>query len=254
MLVGSSIAALYLLGVHLWPVEFFRISGGAFGCGARGAEAVCRSSTRRCKRPPTEAQARGGARCLRATPRQSPIGVGSNRRPSCFWRCPPARCGDRRSASFRSHEDGEAVEHVRLRTADESPRLEVTGDAVRGAISRMPDEIYDLRRDRRRHQRHRHCGRCCGARLEVLLAEAEDLAGATSSASSKLIHGGLRYLEHFEFRLVREALAEREVLLAKAPHIIWPMRFILPHIAGMRRERCCARGFFFTTIWRRERR
>lgn len=67
--------------------------------------------------------------------------------------------------------------------------------------------------------------------LSVFLAEADDLAGATSSASSKLIHGGLRYLEHFEFRLVREALAEREVLLAKAPHIIRPMRFILPQVA-----------------------
>jgi len=70
--------------------------------------------------------------------------------------------------------------------------------------------------------------------LKVLLAEADDLAGATSSASSKLIHGGLRYLEHYEFRLVREALAEREVLLAKAPHIIHPMRFILPRVDGMR--------------------
>jgi glycerol-3-phosphate dehydrogenase len=68
----------------------------------------------------------------------------------------------------------------------------------------------------------------------VLLAEMGDLAGATSSRSSKLIHGGLRYLEHYEFRLVREALAEREVLLAKAPHIIWPLRFVLPHAAGMR--------------------
>ena len=80
--------------------------------------------------------------------------------------------------------------------------------------------------------------------LSVLLAEAEDLAGATSSASSKLIHGGLRYLEHFELRLVREALAEREVLLAKAPHIIWPMRFILPHIAGMRPRALLRAGLF----------
>jgi glycerol-3-phosphate dehydrogenase len=70
--------------------------------------------------------------------------------------------------------------------------------------------------------------------LSVLLAEAEDLAGATSSASSKLIHGGLRYLEFFDFSLVREALAEREVLLAIAPHIVHPVRFILPHVAGMR--------------------
>jgi glycerol-3-phosphate dehydrogenase len=80
--------------------------------------------------------------------------------------------------------------------------------------------------------------------LRVLLAEADDLAGATSSASSKLIHGGLRYLEHYEFRLVREALAEREVLLAKAPHIIRPVRFILPHTAGMRSRALIRAGLF----------
>ena len=68
-----------------------------------------------------------------------------------------------------------------------------------------------------------------GRDLSVLLVEQGDLAGATSSASSKLIHGGLRYLEYGEFRLVREALREREVLLNKAPHIIWPLRFVLPH-------------------------
>ena len=54
-------------------------------------------------------------------------------------------------------------------------------------------------------------------------------ANYTSSASSKLIHGGLRYLEQYEFRLVREALIEREILLRAAPHIVWPLRFILPH-------------------------
>src|SRR5215831_20284304 len=68
-----------------------------------------------------------------------------------------------------------------------------------------------------------------GRGLSVLLCEKGDLAGATSSASSKLIHGGLRYLEYGEFRLVREALVEREVLLHAAPHIVWPMRFVLPH-------------------------
>ncbi len=73
-----------------------------------------------------------------------------------------------------------------------------------------------------------------GRGLAVLLCEQGDLAGATSSASSKLIHGGLRYLEHYEFRLVREALAEREVLLKAAPHIIWPLRFVLPHHGGLR--------------------
>ena len=68
-----------------------------------------------------------------------------------------------------------------------------------------------------------------GRGLSVVLCEQNDLASHTSSASSKLIHGGLRYLEHYEFRLVREALIEREVLLAMAPHIIWPLRFVLPH-------------------------
>jgi glycerol-3-phosphate dehydrogenase len=73
-----------------------------------------------------------------------------------------------------------------------------------------------------------------GRGLKVLLVEQGDLAGATSSASTKLIHGGLRYLEHYEFRLVHEALTEREVLLRAAPHIVWPLRFVLPHHAGLR--------------------
>ncbi len=73
-----------------------------------------------------------------------------------------------------------------------------------------------------------------GRGLSVLLVEQGDLAGATSSASTKLIHGGLRYLEYYEFRLVREALIERERLLEAAPHIIWPLRFILPHEKGIR--------------------
>jgi D-erythritol 1-phosphate dehydrogenase len=68
-----------------------------------------------------------------------------------------------------------------------------------------------------------------GRGLSVTLCEMEDLAWGTSSRSGKLVHGGLRYLEYYEFRLVREALIEREVLLEAAPHIIWPMRFVLPH-------------------------
>jgi glycerol-3-phosphate dehydrogenase len=73
-----------------------------------------------------------------------------------------------------------------------------------------------------------------GRGLSVLLAEKADLASGTSSASTKLIHGGLRYLEHYAFRLVREALSEREVLLSMAPHIIRPLRFVLPHHRGLR--------------------
>src|SRR6195256_3220815 len=73
-----------------------------------------------------------------------------------------------------------------------------------------------------------------GRGLKVMLVERDDLASATSSWSSKLIHGGLRYLEQYEFRLVREALREREVLLRLAPHIIRPLMFVLPHDASMR--------------------
>lgn len=73
-----------------------------------------------------------------------------------------------------------------------------------------------------------------GRGLSVLLCEMGDLAGATSSASSKMIHGGLRYLELYEFRLVSEALGERRVLLRNAPHIIWPMEFLLPHVPELR--------------------
>ncbi|MBS3647798.1 glycerol-3-phosphate dehydrogenase [Pseudaminobacter sp. 19-2017] len=68
-----------------------------------------------------------------------------------------------------------------------------------------------------------------GRGLSVVLCEKDDLAQGTSSRSGKLVHGGLRYLEYYEFRLVREALIEREVLMNAAPHIIWPMRFVLPH-------------------------
>ncbi|HEX8064795.1 MAG TPA: glycerol-3-phosphate dehydrogenase [Allosphingosinicella sp.] len=68
----------------------------------------------------------------------------------------------------------------------------------------------------------------------VILVEKDDLAAHTSSASSKLIHGGLRYLENYEFRLVREALAEREILLRTAPHIVRPLRFVLPHCPALR--------------------
>ena len=83
-----------------------------------------------------------------------------------------------------------------------------------------------------------------GRGLKVLLVEKDDLAGHTSSASTKLVHGGLRYLEHYEFRLVRESLIERERLLNIAPHIIWPLRFVLPHDEGLRPKWMLRLGLF----------
>ena len=83
-----------------------------------------------------------------------------------------------------------------------------------------------------------------GRGLRVLLVEMNDLASGTSSASSKLIHGGLRYLEKHAFRLVREALGEREVLLRMAPHVIRPMRFMLPPLPGMRQPLLLRFGLF----------
>jgi len=83
-----------------------------------------------------------------------------------------------------------------------------------------------------------------GRGLKVLLCEQGDLAQATSSASSKLIHGGLRYLENYEFRLVREALTEREVLLEIAGHIVRPLSFVLPHAPGLRPAWMIRAGLF----------
>jgi glycerol-3-phosphate dehydrogenase len=83
-----------------------------------------------------------------------------------------------------------------------------------------------------------------GRGAKVVLFEADDLARGTSSASTKLIHGGLRYLEYYEFRLVREALQERDVLWGMAPHIIWPLRFVLPHRRDMRPAWLLRAGLF----------
>jgi len=93
-----------------------------------------------------------------------------------------------------------------------------------------------------------------GRGLKVVLCEKGDLASATSSASSKLIHGGLRYLETYEFRLVRESLLEREVLLRLAPHIAWPMRFVLPHDTSMRPAWLIRAGLFLYDHLARRRR
>ena len=83
-----------------------------------------------------------------------------------------------------------------------------------------------------------------GRGLSVVLIEMDDLGSGTSSRSSKLIHGGLRYLEHFELGLVRDSLAEREVLLANAPHLVWPLRFVLPHVGGLRPAWMIRAGLF----------
>ncbi|MEI6799477.1 MAG: glycerol-3-phosphate dehydrogenase [Pseudomonadota bacterium] len=95
-----------------------------------------------------------------------------------------------------------------------------------------------------------------GRGLSVVLAEQGDLAQATSSASTKLFHGGLRYLEYFEFRLVREALEERETLLVAMPHISWPMRFVLPYHRDMRFEGDTPTGRLIATFmpWMKGRR
>src|SRR5215210_3564663 len=92
-----------------------------------------------------------------------------------------------------------------------------------------------------------------GRGLKVILVEQNDLASGTSSASSKLIHGGLRYLEHYEFRLVRESLAEREVLLDCAPHLVSPLAFVLPYEPHLRPAWMIRAGLFlYDHLGRRE--
>ena len=83
-----------------------------------------------------------------------------------------------------------------------------------------------------------------GRGLKVMLVERDDLSAHTSASSSKLIHGGLRYLEHYEFRLVAEALVEREVLLRVARHLVWPARFVMPHVPELRPRWMIRAGLF----------
>ena len=91
-----------------------------------------------------------------------------------------------------------------------------------------------------------------GRGLSVLLVEQNDLASGTSSKSTKLIHGGLRYLEFYAFRLVREALIEREVLIRLAPHLTRPLRFVLPHHSGLRPAWMLRLGLFLYDLGGRE--
>ena len=98
----------------------------------------------------------------------------------------------------------------------------------------MTDEIYDLLIIGGGINGASIARDAAGRGLSVLLCEMGDLAGATSSASSKLIHGGLRYLEQYAFRLVAESLRERRVLLHNAPHIIRPLEFVMPHVPALR--------------------
>jgi glycerol-3-phosphate dehydrogenase len=93
-----------------------------------------------------------------------------------------------------------------------------------------------------------------GRGLRVVLCEQHDLGQHTSSNSTKLVHGGLRYLEHYEFSLVRKALEEREVLLHAAPHIIWPLRFVLPHLSHLRPAWMIRAGLFLYDHLARRRR
>src|SRR5687767_13805515 len=116
------------------------------------------------------------------------------------WNSSRARCIDGRSGSF-------------MHGLPASVDLLVVGGGINGA---------GIARD------------AAGRGLKVVLVEQDDLGGATSSASSKLIHGGLRYLENYQFRLVAEALAEREVLLRTAPHIVHSMQFVMPHVPELR--------------------
>lgn len=92
-----------------------------------------------------------------------------------------------------------------------------------------------------------------GRGLQVGLAEMQDFAEGTSSRSSKLIHGGLRYLETYDFRLVRDALIEREILMRKAAHLVWPLRLVLPHVKGQRPRWMIRLGlFFYDHLYRRK--
>lgn len=108
----------------------------------------------------------------------------------------------------------------------------------------MPSECYDLAIIGGGINGTGIAADAAGRGLKVVLLERDDLGGGTSSASSKLIHGGLRYLEHGAFRLVRESLREREALLTRAPHLVHPLRFVVPHAPGMRARALMRLGLF----------
>jgi glycerol-3-phosphate dehydrogenase len=121
---------------------------------------------------------------------------------------------ERRRAQMKTERTGfgERGEHPAM-TVQDSVDLLVVGGGINGS---------GIARD------------AAGLGLRVALCEQGDLANYTSSASTKLVHGGLRYLEYYEFSLVRKALREREVLMGIAPHIIWPLRFVMPHVRELR--------------------
>ena len=129
--------------------------------------------------------------------------------------------------------------------------VDAAGDGRIGRIFQQPREYRPRSRRTGRFPGSPPCGpttalpaEAVARALKVGLCEMHDFASATSSASTKLIHGGLRYLEHYEFRLVREALQEREVLLAKAPHLSFPLRFVLPHEPHLRPRWMLRLGLF----------
>ena len=137
---------------------------------------------------------------------------------ACAWRCPRTLDVNRRRPGMRAEREGRMQGEGRVIDATAGGDLaDVDLCVIGGGINGV-----GIARD------------AAGRGLSVALCEKGDLGEGTSSRSSKLIHGGLRYLEHLEFRLVHEALIEREVLLEAAPHVIRPMRFVMPQGSGDR--------------------
>ncbi len=225
MLAGFAVALIYLVGTRYFAVPFFEATSALSSAGPAGQEVFAElkdawvaaepGATKDAAWAALHAQARDGAdwwgiNGLAVAVLALPVGF-TCARPSVAGDAAAAQCGN-----------GPVSPRV-LALAAMIYDLVVAGGGINGA---------GIAAD------------AAGRGLSVLLVEKGDLGGATSSASSKLIHGGLRYLEHFEFRLVREALQEREVLLANAGHIIWPQRFVLPQVPGARPALMLRAGLF----------